>query len=138
MYLVLTRMPGGVTVGDSGLCCCVPCPLNAITSLCLLNCLSETDKMLNSALFNQTKQDRMQVFKGILYFKDTNNTNQRNSCCWLGSSRRQCVILLVWRDSKSNLLVWRDSGSNLLVWRDSRSNLLVLRGSRSNLLVWRF
>ena len=24
MYLVFTRMPGGVTVGDSGLCCCVP------------------------------------------------------------------------------------------------------------------
>ena len=26
MYLIVfTRMPGGVTVGDSGLCCCVPC-----------------------------------------------------------------------------------------------------------------
>ena len=24
MHLVFTRTPGGVTVGDSGLCCCVP------------------------------------------------------------------------------------------------------------------
>ena len=39
MYRVFTRMPGGVTVGDSGLCCCVPCLLSAINSLCcvLLN-----------------------------------------------------------------------------------------------------
>ena len=35
MYLVLTRMPGGVTVGDSGLCYCVPCPSSAFNSLCL-------------------------------------------------------------------------------------------------------
>ena len=28
----VTRMPGGVTVGDSGLCCCVPCLSNALTS----------------------------------------------------------------------------------------------------------
>ena len=26
IYLVFTRTPGGVTVGDSGLCCC--CPLS--------------------------------------------------------------------------------------------------------------
>ena len=25
IYLVFSHMPGGVTVGDSGLCCCVPC-----------------------------------------------------------------------------------------------------------------
>ena len=36
IYLVFTRTPGGVTVGDSGLCCCVPCLLSAINSLCLL------------------------------------------------------------------------------------------------------
>ena len=30
MYLVFTRTPGGVTVGDSGLCCCVPCLSSAI------------------------------------------------------------------------------------------------------------
>ena len=36
MYHVPTSMPGGVTVGDSGLCCCVPCLLNAVKSLCLL------------------------------------------------------------------------------------------------------
>ena len=28
-------MSGGVTVGDSGICCCVPCLLSAINSLCL-------------------------------------------------------------------------------------------------------
>ena len=36
MYLVFTRMPGGVAVGDSGLCRCVPCLSSAIISLCLL------------------------------------------------------------------------------------------------------
>ena len=35
MYLVFTRMPGGVTVGDSRHCC-VPCLPSAIISLCLL------------------------------------------------------------------------------------------------------
>ena len=29
-----TRTPGGVTVVDSGLCCCVPCLSSAIISLC--------------------------------------------------------------------------------------------------------
>ena len=34
LYLVFTGTPGGVTVGDSGLCCCVPCLSNAVISLC--------------------------------------------------------------------------------------------------------
>ena len=33
LYLVFTRTPGGVTVGDSGPCCCVPCLSSAIISL---------------------------------------------------------------------------------------------------------
>ena len=33
MYLVFTRMPGGVTVGDSGLCC-VPRLSSAVISRC--------------------------------------------------------------------------------------------------------
>ena len=33
MYNVFSRMPAGVTVGDSGLCCCLPCLLSAINSL---------------------------------------------------------------------------------------------------------
>ena len=36
IYPVLTRTPGGVTVGDSGLCSCVPCLSSATISLCLL------------------------------------------------------------------------------------------------------
>ena len=38
IYLVFTRdrMPGRVTVGHSGLCCCVPCLSNAIISFRLL------------------------------------------------------------------------------------------------------
>ena len=36
IYLVFTRTPGGVTVGDSGLCCYVPCLSSAIISLCML------------------------------------------------------------------------------------------------------
>ena len=37
MYLVFTRMPGGVAVGESGLCCCVPYLLSIMNSLCLWN-----------------------------------------------------------------------------------------------------
>ena len=36
MYLVFTRMPGGVTVGDSCLRCCVPCLSGDIYLLCLV------------------------------------------------------------------------------------------------------
>ena len=36
VHLVYTQIPGGVTIGDSGLCCCVPCPSSTIISLCLL------------------------------------------------------------------------------------------------------
>ena len=35
MCLVFTHIPGGVTVDDSGLGCCVPCLSSAIISLCL-------------------------------------------------------------------------------------------------------
>ena len=37
MYLVFTRMPGGVIEGDSGLCCLVPCLLSAIGPLCCVH-----------------------------------------------------------------------------------------------------
>ena len=33
---IYTRMPDGFTVGDSGLCCCVPCLSNGVISLHLL------------------------------------------------------------------------------------------------------
>ena len=36
IYLVFTRMPVGITVCDSGLCCCVPCLSSTIISHCLL------------------------------------------------------------------------------------------------------
>ena len=36
IYLVFTRLPGGVTVGDSGLCCSDPSLSSAIISLCLV------------------------------------------------------------------------------------------------------
>ena len=35
-YRVFTRTPGGVTLGDSSLCCCVPCLSSAIIPLRLL------------------------------------------------------------------------------------------------------
>ena len=34
MHPVFACMPGGGTVGDSALCCCVPCLLSAVNSLC--------------------------------------------------------------------------------------------------------
>ena len=34
MYLVFTCMPGGVALGDSGLCCRVPCLSSAVISFC--------------------------------------------------------------------------------------------------------
>ena len=33
-YHVFTCTPGGVTVGDSGLCCCVPCLSSVMVSYC--------------------------------------------------------------------------------------------------------
>ena len=36
IYLVFTRRPGRATLGDSGLCCCVPCMYSKINSLCWL------------------------------------------------------------------------------------------------------
>ena len=36
IYLIFTPTPSGVTVGDSGLCCCVLCLSSAIIPLCLL------------------------------------------------------------------------------------------------------
>ena len=36
IYLVFTHTSGGVTVGDSGLCCFMPCLSSVIISLCLL------------------------------------------------------------------------------------------------------
>ena len=44
-------------------------------------------------IFNQTKQDRMQFFKGILFFQAMNNTktNKELSCCQLGSFRSMCA-----------------------------------------------
>ena len=48
---------------------------------------------LNRTLFTQTEQDRVTVFKGILFCNATNNTitNKSLSCCQLGASRRMCV-----------------------------------------------
>ena len=36
IYPVFTGMPGGITVGSSDLCCCVPCLSSAVISLCLV------------------------------------------------------------------------------------------------------
>ena len=44
MYPVLTCMQGGVTAGNSGLCCCVPCLSNTITSLyCVVDWAQSTN-----------------------------------------------------------------------------------------------
>ena len=53
----------------------------------------KTHKRLNRMLFNQTKQDGMQIVEGILFFKATDNTktNKSLSCCHLSSSRRICA-----------------------------------------------
>ena len=36
MFVVFTRVPGGLIVGDSGLCCRVPCLSSAFIFVCLL------------------------------------------------------------------------------------------------------
>ena len=50
MYVVFTRTPGGVTVGDSGLCGCVPCLSSAIILICLLE-LDVRGEDLNNGWF---------------------------------------------------------------------------------------
>ena len=58
---------------------------------CLFKChnlaeiRSKAHKRLSRTLFDETKQDRMQIFEGILFFKTTNNTNTDNvaAACWV-------------------------------------------------------
>ena len=38
---------------------------------------TKTHKRLNGMLFNYTKQEGMQIFEGILFFKATNNTQNK-------------------------------------------------------------
>ena len=56
-------------------------------------CMIKNTQRVKRALFNQTKQDRMQLVEGIFFFKATNNTKTSKSlsCYQLGSSRRTCV-----------------------------------------------
>ena len=59
-------MPGGVTVGDSSLCCCVPCLSSAITSLCLLAQLALI--LQSTALFSARRHILSSIFDTIFYF----------------------------------------------------------------------
>ena len=52
-YLVFTRTPGGVAVGDSGLFCCVPCLSSAIISLRSVILQAE---LYNSVLVSRSKK----------------------------------------------------------------------------------
>ena len=45
----------------------------------------------NNTLFNQTKQDRLYIFEGILFFKATNTDKQITYLLPVGSWRRECV-----------------------------------------------
>ena len=45
----------------------------------------------NNTLFNQTKQDRLYIFEGILFFKATNTDKQIAYLLPVGSWRRECV-----------------------------------------------
>ena len=51
MYLVFTRMSGGVTVGDSSLCCCVPCLLSSVASLRLMSLRRRRRPYMSFAVF---------------------------------------------------------------------------------------
>ena len=78
-YLVFTLMPGGVTIGNSGLCCCVLCLSSAIISLHLLsvgmnsvtdvakkNCLAKNNLCNCCAL--TSKPMTMMSFSVVEYF----------------------------------------------------------------------
>ena len=54
---------------------------------------TKTHIRLERRLLNQIKQDKMQVFQGIPFFKGMNNTKTHNSliCCQLGSCSRKCA-----------------------------------------------
>ena len=54
--------------------------------------VSITHQRLSRRPLNSTKQDRMYIFEGILFFKATNNAkNKQLSCCRFGSSGRMCA-----------------------------------------------
>ena len=52
-YPAFTHVPGGVTIVDSGLCCCVPCLMNAINYLC---CVSSCNTGLAHKLKSKEKR----------------------------------------------------------------------------------
>ena len=58
----------------------------------VLKDISKTHKRLGWMLFNQMKRGTIQIFKGVIFFKATNNlkTNKSLSCCQLGASRGIC------------------------------------------------
>ena len=83
IYLVLTRMLGGITVGDSGLCCYVPCPSSGIISLCLLiHCLRRHRKKLSDLILNT--QSTAQVVSGRNIF--IKSKEKRKKRCPIRSS----------------------------------------------------
>ena len=45
---------------------------------------SKTHKGLNRTLFNQTKQDRLEIFERILFLKATNNTKTNKQLLPIG------------------------------------------------------
>ena len=70
--------------------------LPRLTELSCVVVKSKTHRRLNRMLFNQTMQDRMKLFEGILFFKATNytKTNKSLSCCQLGTFRKILIARL--------------------------------------------
>ena len=80
MCLVFTCMPGGVTKGDSALCC-VCCPLSTIISLCLL-ILHQMFTLQTQTLQNKHKLEEVcdsKIYYGAAFRKlirSTSNTSK--------------------------------------------------------------
>ena len=65
LYTVFTGLLGGVSVGDSGLCCCVPCLLSAINNSLGLLILSKTRNIFPISTLPSDEQKAAQFMEKI-------------------------------------------------------------------------
>ena len=137
----VTRMPGGVTVGDSGLCCYVPCLLSAVVDFTSGRKVNENEKDRNRHRGpNQTNMVATPTSaRDILH-----NLNQNINQCITKNDARHCrnekscsiVDYMKCHFMKRRLfvlligpLVWLNMLSLIHIWRCRRDVLCRSRWS---------
>ena len=108
-YPAFTCMPGGVSKGDSGLCCCVPCLLSPINSLCWL-CTGAPGLIL------------FHISSSIFFFSSMEsrcyNLNELSHISVLISSHRSFTHLALLTATTSTRSWWNIKATNTNSWQD--------------------